>query len=115
MHNYMLLLFKCIILKEIFFCLAAKSPSLWSETSPYNELQETANLTELDNYIELLYEDVPQKTQGSGLILQLMRNPDNLEEFSENGEEIPFCLYSISLDYFHQHFAYCLHSYDVAS
>ncbi|CAG0887335.1 unnamed protein product [Cyprideis torosa] len=43
-----------------------------------------ANLNCLEDYIELLYEDTSSKVNGSGLILQLCRNPDNLEEFSEN-------------------------------
>ena len=38
----------------------------------------------MDDYIELLYEEVPAKIKGSALILQLARNPDNLEELSQN-------------------------------
>ena len=38
----------------------------------------------MEDYIELLYEDVSSKVRGSGLILQLSRNPDNLEELSQN-------------------------------
>ena len=45
---------------------------------------EIANINNLDDYIELLYEDVPAKVRGSALILQLARNPDNLEELSQN-------------------------------
>ena len=43
-----------------------------------------ANINYLDDYIELLYEEVASKVKGSGLILQLARNPDNLEELSQN-------------------------------
>merc|ERR1711953_528524 len=46
--------------------------------------EETANINDLEDYIELLYEDVSGKIRGSGLILQLARNPDNLEELSQN-------------------------------
>lgn len=35
--------------------------------------------------MELLYEDLPEKIRGTGLILQLARNPDNLEELAVNG------------------------------
>ena len=45
---------------------------------------EIANINNLDDYIELLYEDVRAKVRGSALILQLARNPDNLEELSQN-------------------------------
>lgn len=36
-----------------------------------------------DDYLELLYEDLPEKLRGSALILQLARNPDNLQELFE--------------------------------
>jgi len=39
----------------------------------------------MDEYLELLYEDVPEKLRGTALILQLSRNPDNLEELFQNG------------------------------
>ena len=47
-------------------------------------VEETANINDLEDYIELLYEEVAGKIRGSGLILQLARNPDNLEELSQN-------------------------------
>uniref|UniRef100_A0A2R9A2A0 Kinesin associated protein 3 n=1 Tax=Pan paniscus TaxID=9597 RepID=A0A2R9A2A0_PANPA len=43
-----------------------------------------ANINDMDEYIELLYEDIPDKVRGSALILQLARNPDNLEELLLN-------------------------------
>jgi hypothetical protein len=46
--------------------------------------EEIANINNLDDYIELLYEEVSAKVRGSSLILQLARNPDNLEELSQN-------------------------------
>ena len=50
-------------------------------------IDETANINEIDDYLELLYEDVPEKIRGSALILQLSRNPDNLEELFQNGND----------------------------
>ena len=43
----------------------------------------------MEEYIELLYEDIPEKIRGSALILQLARNPDNLEELLHNGTLSP--------------------------
>lgn len=45
---------------------------------------EIANINNLDEYIELLYEEGLAKIKGSHMILQLARNPDNLEELSQN-------------------------------
>uniref|UniRef100_A0A3Q0QUF9 Kinesin-associated protein 3b n=1 Tax=Amphilophus citrinellus TaxID=61819 RepID=A0A3Q0QUF9_AMPCI len=52
------------------------------ELTPFEgmELNEEACITRVDEYVELLYEDLPEKIRGSALILQLARNPDNLEE-----------------------------------
>ncbi|XP_065068315.1 kinesin-associated protein 3-like [Rhopilema esculentum] len=49
-----------------------------------NEFDESANLNDIEEYIELLYEDTPQKIKGTAFILQLARNPDNLEEIAQN-------------------------------
>lgn len=38
----------------------------------------------MDNYMELLYEDIASKIKGTALILQLARKPDNLEELVQN-------------------------------
>ncbi|XP_056276771.1 kinesin-associated protein 3-like [Pseudoliparis swirei] len=56
------------------------------ELTPFEgmELDEEASVTRVDEYIELLYEGVPEKIRGSALILQLARNPDNLEELLHN-------------------------------
>ncbi|CAH8871217.1 unnamed protein product [Trichobilharzia szidati] len=48
------------------------------------EIDEVAHLTDLDEYLELLYEDISDKLRASALILQLARNPDNLEELFQN-------------------------------
>ena len=52
------------------------------------ETDEVANINDLDEYLELLYEDVPEKIRGSALLLQLSRNPDNLEELFQNGNKL---------------------------
>ncbi|CAH0603200.1 unnamed protein product [Chrysodeixis includens] len=38
----------------------------------------------IDDYVELLYDDIPEKIKGSALILQLARNPDNLIDLARN-------------------------------
>ena len=35
--------------------------------------------------MELLYEDLSERIRGSAIILQVARNPDNLEELEKNG------------------------------
>uniref|UniRef100_A0A7N5ZVP6 Kinesin-associated protein 3b n=1 Tax=Anabas testudineus TaxID=64144 RepID=A0A7N5ZVP6_ANATE len=52
--------------------------------SLYVQLNEEASITRVDEYVELLYEGIPEKIRGSALILQLARNPDNLEELLHN-------------------------------
>lgn len=44
-----------------------------------------ANINCLNEYIELLYEGVADKIKASSLILQLARDPENLESLSKNG------------------------------
>lgn len=50
-----------------------------------NEM-EKASIRNIDEYVELLYEDLPERIRGSALILQLARHPDNLEELQKNGK-----------------------------
>lgn len=45
---------------------------------------DKASIRNIDEYIELLYEELPERIRGSGYILQLARNPDNLEELEKN-------------------------------
>ncbi|XP_076181693.1 kinesin associated protein 3 isoform X1 [Ptiloglossa arizonensis] len=45
---------------------------------------ERAVISNVDSYIELLYEEIPGKIKGSSLILQLARVPDNLHELTKN-------------------------------
>lgn len=47
-------------------------------------LQEKASFDALDEYLEMLYDDTKAKIRGTGLILQLARNPDNMEELAMN-------------------------------
>ncbi|TSK49630.1 Kinesin-associated protein 3 [Bagarius yarrelli] len=56
------------------------------ELTPFEgmELDEEANINKIEGYVELLYEGIPEKIRGSTLILQLARNPDNLEELLQN-------------------------------
>lgn len=51
------------------------------------QLDEEANINKMEDYVELLYEGIPEKIRGSTLILHLARNPDNLEELLQNGTE----------------------------
>ncbi|CAB4058730.1 Kinesin-associated protein 3 [Lepeophtheirus salmonis] len=64
-------------------------------TEDPGKLQSLANINDVEDYIELLYEDLPSKVKGSDLLLQLARNPDNLEELSLN-ENIIRCHFSSS-------------------
>ncbi|KAJ3599663.1 hypothetical protein NHX12_033619 [Muraenolepis orangiensis] len=48
------------------------------------ELDEEASISSIEEYVELLYEDIPEKVRGATLILHLARNPDNLEELEQN-------------------------------
>ncbi len=51
------------------------------------QINETASLNDIDDYAEMLYENVPDKIKGSALILQLARNPDNLSEIIQKGQK----------------------------
>ena len=55
-------------------------------------MDETANINDVDEYLDMLYEDLPDKVKGSALLLQLARNPDNLEELFQNGVCVFFCV-----------------------
>ncbi|KAG5681802.1 hypothetical protein PVAND_011210 [Polypedilum vanderplanki] len=49
-----------------------------------NNETDKASIRNIDDYIELLYEELPERIRGSAYILQLARNPDNLEELEKN-------------------------------
>ncbi|KAJ8672674.1 hypothetical protein QAD02_003934 [Eretmocerus hayati] len=59
-------------------------PMSSSSLNSSNEDSERAVISNIDNYMELLYEEIPDKIRGSSLILQLARVPDNLQELSKN-------------------------------
>ncbi|XP_063057335.1 kinesin-associated protein 3a isoform X2 [Engraulis encrasicolus] len=63
-----------------------KTPIKPRDLAPFEgmELDEEANINSIDDYVELLYEDIPEKIRGATLILHLARNPDNLEELLQN-------------------------------
>lgn len=46
---------------------------------------DKASLAKIDEYIEMLYDDMPQKVRGSGFILKVTCDKDNLEELSSSG------------------------------
>jgi len=52
------------------------------------QINEIASLNDIDDYAEMLYENIPDKIKGSALILQLARNPDNLSEIIQKGNKI---------------------------
>uniref|UniRef100_A0A8B9RA13 Kinesin-associated protein 3a n=1 Tax=Astyanax mexicanus TaxID=7994 RepID=A0A8B9RA13_ASTMX len=72
----------------LFYLQNRKSPTDGKKKDPTPfegmELDEEANINSIDDYVELLYEDVPEKIRGATLILHLARNPDNLEELLQN-------------------------------
>uniref|UniRef100_A0A8D8M8X6 Kinesin-associated protein 3 n=1 Tax=Cacopsylla melanoneura TaxID=428564 RepID=A0A8D8M8X6_9HEMI len=45
---------------------------------------EKASFTNIEEYVELLYDDMSDKIKGSTLILQLAKDPNNLEELSRS-------------------------------
>ncbi|KAK9302860.1 hypothetical protein QLX08_005265 [Tetragonisca angustula] len=59
-------------------------PASSNSVSTENSETERAVISNVDNYIELLYEEIPGKIKGSSLILQLARVPDNLHELTKN-------------------------------
>lgn len=44
------------------------------------------SINHIDEYVELLYEEMSERIRGSSMILQVARNPDNLEELEKNGK-----------------------------
>ncbi|MBN3302304.1 KIFA3 protein, partial [Amia calva] len=82
--------FQLIVLSLFQCCCFAekkeKKPSKPKDPPSFEgmEIDEVANINDIDDYVELLYEDIPEKVRGSALILQLARNPDNLEELLQN-------------------------------
>ncbi|KAF0305674.1 Kinesin-associated protein 3 [Amphibalanus amphitrite] len=63
---------------------AAPGPSRPDSAASSPEPAELAQLTDVDSYVELLYEELSEKERGAQLLLQLARNPDNLDELVNN-------------------------------
>lgn len=59
---------------------------------------EKASMRNVDEYVELLYEDLIDRIRGSSLILQLARYSDNLEELEKNGLYF-FVILRVQLNY----------------
>lgn len=78
-------IFKCWMFIQVFVICFATCIQCFSTFACCFQIDEVANINDMDEYIELLYEDIPDKVRGSALILQLARNPDNLEELLLNG------------------------------
>ncbi|KAH8273277.1 hypothetical protein KR018_004261 [Drosophila ironensis] len=55
-------------------------------SSALNAATPTADVSinNIDEYVELLYEELGERIRGSAMILQMARNPDNLEELEKN-------------------------------
>ena len=49
---------------------------------------EQATMSDLDDYLEQLYDDLPAKIRGTAMILQLARTPDNLQDLATSGESL---------------------------
>ncbi|XP_034244618.1 kinesin-associated protein 3 isoform X2 [Thrips palmi] len=49
-----------------------------------NASAERATIANIESYVELLYEDMAEKVRGSGLILELAKDPNNLEDLAKN-------------------------------
>lgn len=60
------------------------SSSLSVKSNSSDSKSENASILMIDEYIELLYEDVAEKIKGSALILQLARESENLDFLSKN-------------------------------
>lgn len=57
------------------------------------QVQGAYSIRNIEEYVELLYEDLNEQIRGSSLILQIARNPDNLEELEKNGKLSPIPIY----------------------
>lgn len=64
---------------------AAKASTTPPQTAT-TQVQDAYSIRNIEEYVELLYEDLNEKIRGSSLILKIARNPDNLEELEKNGK-----------------------------
>lgn len=63
--------------------------------------EETASLANVDSYIELLYEEIPEKVRASGLVLQLARDTGNLNVLRKNGIKNILSVVKFLVVYYH--------------
>lgn len=73
--------FEITVLHQMCPCLFSEAAGLFLLL----QVNEEASIMRMDEYVELLYEGIPEKIRGSALILQLARDSDNLEELLYNG------------------------------
>ncbi|XP_039278704.1 kinesin-associated protein 3 [Nilaparvata lugens] len=60
-----------------------ESPSPGGQTTAEGKAAASASFAQLEDYLELLYEDLPDKVRGSALILQLAQDSNNLNELAK--------------------------------
>lgn len=89
-HNLCMYVYVCVLLLIMmtwywFTSDATPDSHISLDNSSPEGTTEQANLNELESYMEMLYEEMPEKVRGASLILQLARNPDYLEELCQNG------------------------------
>ena len=76
----------------IFDISTAESSSNMGSSSNFENNQtsgqngEKATFAKLEEYVELLYEELPEKVRGAALIMQLSKEQDNLDELSRSGK-----------------------------
>jgi len=63
----------------------------------HGDATDTAKIGDIDEYMDLLYEDHDKKIQGTSMVLQIAQNPDNLEEMIQN-ETLLGCLARVLRD-----------------
>lgn len=64
---------------------AMSSSGVSSSSNQVKAESPDISINHIDEYVELLYEDLSERIRGSAMILQVARNPDNLEELEKNG------------------------------
>ncbi|KAJ3331374.1 hypothetical protein HDU76_003351, partial [Blyttiomyces sp. JEL0837] len=56
---------------------------------PISDRDPVSSMDLIEQYIEGLYEEIPEKVESTRQILQLARNPENLEILMQNGAQFP--------------------------
>ena len=69
-----------------------------------SDMDAVPSINNIDDYVELLYEDVPSKIKASILIFCLIKNSDNLEALLEHGKlRLRLCAAPVTV-YFYESF-----------